>query len=192
MAFEYPIDFSNGAFRRGSRQLGPETLCCDGDCAIVPRDNCDRIGDLRGNPSAEARHSLPRLARGRSISRTEYHANQLIGSVRALLPIGGLEGLVATFVTVEGMTSKLLAQGAPGSVEIRARAVVEAAVRFQSTALLIAHNHPSEDPRPSRQDIDATRRLKHLLDALDIELLDHWIVVTGQFYSIKTGRSSWL
>ena len=39
----------------------------------------------------------------------------------------------------------------------------------------MAHNHPSGDPRPSRADIQATRRLAETADALDIRLHDHLI-----------------
>jgi len=41
--------------------------------------------------------------------------------------------------------------------------------------LLLAHNHPSGDPTPSRADHVATRRLAELMRALEIELVDHLV-----------------
>lgn len=46
---------------------------------------------------------------------------------------------------------------------------------LQTQRVLVAHNHPSGDPKPSRADRYATRRLAELLRLLEIELVDHLI-----------------
>lgn len=96
------------------------------------------------------------------------------------------------FTTVIGPVCRLLAIGAPGAVEIRARDIVRLAICFNATALLLAHNHPSQDSRPSRQDIESTCRLKRLLAEVDVDLLDHLIFVADSYRSMKTGRIAWL
>lgn len=55
----------------------------------------------------------------------------------------------------------------------------------ESSRLLIAHNHPSGDPAPSKADRMATRRLAELLRMLGIELVDHLIFARGGVNSFR-------
>jgi len=49
---------------------------------------------------------------------------------------------------------------------------------------MVAHNHPSGDPTPSRADEALTQTLKTALAMLDIRLLDHFIVTPMQVLSL--------
>jgi DNA repair protein RadC len=51
--------------------------------------------------------------------------------------------------------------------------------------IIIAHNHPSGDPEPSEEDITFTRKIKEGCKFLGIDLLDHLIYVTDDYYSFK-------
>ena len=55
------------------------------------------------------------------------------------------------------------------------KAILREALDHDSMGLLLAHNHPSGDPRPSVSDCRATRRLASVLDAIDCALVDHLI-----------------
>ena len=57
-----------------------------------------------------------------------------------------------------------------------------------TTALLVAHNHPSGDPTPSADDARLTQRLAHAADVIDIPLLDHLIVGTDRKVVAKPAR----
>ncbi len=52
-------------------------------------------------------------------------------------------------------------------------------------AVLIAHNHPDGDPRPSAADLAMTRRLSQGLAALDVAVLDHLIVTRAGIVSLR-------
>ncbi|MGV1682981.1 JAB domain-containing protein [Sphingopyxis sp. NJF-3] len=54
--------------------------------------------------------------------------------------------------------------------------------------VLMAHNHPSADPRPSRADIDCTREAAAFLAVLDVDLVDHLIFVESGHFSFRRGR----
>jgi len=54
-----------------------------------------------------------------------------------------------------------------------------------SEGLILAHNHPSGDPRPSDSDKRATRRLAMAADALDCTVLDHLIFADSQCISLR-------
>ncbi|MCA9407432.1 MAG: JAB domain-containing protein [Candidatus Omnitrophica bacterium] len=63
-------------------------------------------------------------------------------------------------------------------MEIYRRACIKGIV-----SLIVAHNHPSGNPQPSREDIRATEKLKQAGDILGIKLLDHVIIADNSYYS---------
>ncbi|WP_277874817.1 JAB domain-containing protein [Aeribacillus composti] len=46
---------------------------------------------------------------------------------------------------------------------------------------MVAHNHPSGNPQPSREDLEVTKRLGDVGKIIGIEILDHIIVGQGQY-----------
>jgi len=76
-------------------------------------------------------------------------------------------------------------KGGPASVGIPVRMIVAEAARRGSAGILLAHNHPSGDPRPSDADHRATRKLARALEAIDLSLLDHLIFADGQCSSMR-------
>lgn len=77
--------------------------------------------------------------------------------------------------------------GNSGTIGLRMRDLFGRALSVRASGLLIAHNHPSGLCRPSQFDIVATRRLKEVGLALDIELLDHLIFTQDAVYSMRAG-----
>lgn len=65
------------------------------------------------------------------------------------------------------------------------REVIKRALELNATALIIAHNHPSGDPSPSRADIEITHRLRDLALGFNIALHDHLVVSRGAVLSFK-------
>lgn len=55
-------------------------------------------------------------------------------------------------------------------------------------AIVVGHNHPSNDPSPSPEDVALTRRLTDVGKMLGIELLDHVIVTKDGHHSLREGR----
>jgi DNA repair protein RadC len=65
------------------------------------------------------------------------------------------------------------------------RAIVGRALAQNCHRLVLAHNHPSGDPRPSRADIDVTRILSRALAPLEIVITDHVIVSRNGKFSFR-------
>lgn len=63
------------------------------------------------------------------------------------------------------------------------RVIFVAALKANACAIIISHNHPSGNLKPSRQDEELTQKIKQGGQLLDIRLLDHVIVSTEGFYS---------
>jgi len=56
------------------------------------------------------------------------------------------------------------------------REVIKRALELGAAALILVHNHPSGDPKPSRDDIEMTREVKAAAEALGIALHDHLVI----------------
>jgi len=56
------------------------------------------------------------------------------------------------------------------------REVVKRALALNAAALILVHNHPSGDPKPSREDIDMTREIKTAAEALGLSIHDHLVI----------------
>lgn len=78
---------------------------------------------------------------------------------------------------------RMLARGSVNSANINVRKVVETALSFNSTSVILAHNHTSGIAFPSNEDKATTRRVLDALRAVDINLSDHIIVADDDFFS---------
>jgi DNA repair protein RadC len=80
---------------------------------------------------------------------------------------------------------QIVAIGSLSQALVHPREVFSVAVRECASAVILAHNHPSGDPDPSAEDRSITARLVKAGDILGIHLLDHLIVVPGDYRSFR-------
>lgn len=78
----------------------------------------------------------------------------------------------------------LVAIGGLNYAVIQPREVFKAAVLASASSLIIAHNHPSGDVAPSKEDIKLTSKLLQAGRILDIPVNDHIIVGRNRYYSM--------
>ena len=83
------------------------------------------------------------------------------------------------------MNEHVVSIGSLTSSIVHPREVFRPAVREAAGAIVLVHNHPSGDPRPSDEDVAVTRRLVHASEMIGIRILDHVIVGDGQYASFK-------
>ena len=79
----------------------------------------------------------------------------------------------------------IVSAGAPDGVALPLRTIFADALRLGASGLVIAHNHPSGDPTPSREDIEATRTLAATGVSLGVRLHDHLIFAAGGMSSLR-------
>jgi DNA repair protein RadC len=63
--------------------------------------------------------------------------------------------------------------------------IIADAAKHRSAGIMLAHNHPSGDPRPSDSDCRATRRLATAAEALDCAVLDHLVFAGTECTSFR-------
>ena len=69
-----------------------------------------------------------------------------------------------------------LFHGTIDGAEVHCRVIAKRALELNAAALIVAHNHPSGEPEPSRADRVLTDRIKDSMALLDIRVLDHLVV----------------
>lgn len=83
------------------------------------------------------------------------------------------------------ITKRVVFIGTVDAVIAHPREVYAGAVADFATGIIVAHNHPSGDPNPSKQDIATTQQLIAAGQILGIQLIDHIIVAGRRHYSFQ-------
>lgn len=81
---------------------------------------------------------------------------------------------------------KLVSQGGITATYVDPRIIFKQALREEAVGIIVCHNHPSGNLKPSRADEILTTRLKEGANYLDIKLLDHIIVSPQGYFSFAT------
>jgi DNA repair protein RadC len=115
------------------------------------------------SPSAAAAYLLPRFARS-----PQEHFGVLLLDTRHRL-------IRAVVVSVGSLDASL----------VHPREVFRAAAEHSAAGLVLFHNHPSGDPRPSADDLALTRRLVQGGELMGIPVVDHVVVGDGCWHSVR-------
>lgn len=97
--------------------------------------------------------------------------------------------VIAVNAQLRPLALEEIARGTIGAVGLTAREVFRLAVFFGAARILLAHNHPGLDPRPSDKDRELTRDLVSAGELIGIPVLDHVILGGGggrvRFFSFE-------
>ena len=83
------------------------------------------------------------------------------------------------------MDSEVLQKGSVSSVNISPRDIVSNALKKNASGIIMVHNHPTGDPRPSHNDVEATKKVKEACDTVGIKLHEHIIITPSDYYSFS-------
>ena len=79
--------------------------------------------------------------------------------------------------------TEVVSEGSLSSSIVHPREVYAPAILHHAAAIMVAHNHPSGDPKPSFEDEEVTRMLSRSGKVLGIPMIDHVIIGDGNYYS---------
>jgi DNA repair protein RadC len=79
-------------------------------------------------------------------------------------------------------------QGSLSSMLITAKEIFAPAIKSPCAAIIVAHNHPSNDPTPSDDDIGFTKRIHEAGEVMGIAMLDHLIVSRSGYFSFRDNK----
>ena len=81
------------------------------------------------------------------------------------------------------LETKRLTQGGMKQTVVDVSMLLRMALERLAHAVAVAHNHPSGENYPSREDLQITQKIKTGCDAIGVRLLDHIIIAGGRYYS---------
>ncbi len=98
-----------------------------------------------------------------------------------------IEHFVALYIDNKNnlVSQRVISSGTIDQTPVYPREIIRHALLEQASGVIIAHNHPGGDPKPSTQDIELTKRLGEACRTMDIRMLDHVIVSRGGHFSFQ-------
>ena len=179
----------------------------EADARELARDLVERFGSLgrvfaASQEAIERNSKTPGIGRRISAAREAVLAGQRENIARTVFDLRdprlqlyivglfqgtGIERLQAVFLDAGDryLADDQLTEGTAGQVTGNLRALVNRAFDLGAAGVVLAHNHPSGDASPSPADVQETRKLKHSLAALDLQLVDHLIVGGTTIHSMR-------
>ncbi|MEO9600212.1 JAB domain-containing protein [Parasphingorhabdus sp.] len=83
------------------------------------------------------------------------------------------------------ISDEVVSRGTISEAPIYPREILKRSLALDASALILAHNHPSGDPKPSDGDVEATNRLAKAGKALGLTVHDHIIVGSEGWVSLR-------
>ncbi len=98
------------------------------------------------------------------------------------------EHLIALYLTPTNkvLDYEVVAIGRMNSMYAEPKDILYTAVKKACSSLIILHNHPKGEAKPSKEDIEFTKRLKQACELLGFELLDHIVINQRDFFSLRS------
>lgn len=163
-------------------------------------DNLDELGKvsikdlmtIKGIGEARAVTLVAALELGRRrhssliLDKKRIHtSNELAEFLKTLLKDHGYEVFAVVFLNRSNKIKhfEIMSKGGLTHTIVDPRIVFLKAIEVQATSLVLCHNHPSGNLKPSRADEELTTKLKNAGRLLDINVIDHLIVSDEGYFS---------
>ena len=171
--------------RRDTKPIAKRLLARFGSFSGVLAAPEARLCEVNGIGERTARYlklikaAAGRYARDAVVDRpllTSYQA--VVDYVRAAMAFEAREQFRILFLDKKNglIADEVQQTGTVDHTPVYPREVVKRALELSATAIILAHNHPSGDPEPSRADIEMTARVVEIAKPLGIAVHDHLIV----------------
>lgn len=123
----------------------------------------------------------------RNTNRLVQSARDVFEYMHGVVPDPNREHLYVLFLNAKNriLRHELVSVGTLTASLIHPREIYKAAIRESAHSIILVHNHPSGDVQPSNADKQVTTVLKRAGELLQIELLDHVIVGTDNWFSFR-------
>jgi DNA repair protein RadC len=180
--------------QRDVKPLAKQLLAHFGGFAAVLNADPAQLTKIDGVKESTAAMLKIVEAAARRLTRTEMLERPVIASSEALIDYCRVnlaylprEHLHLLFLDRRNavIAGETQAEGTIDHTPVYPREVARRALELNASAVIMVHNHPSGDPRPSRADIEVTRKVAAALNAIGVTLHDHLIVGRSGHASFK-------
>jgi DNA repair protein RadC len=174
--------------------LAARVLKETGGLWALARMSVAELGRLSGiGPAKAARLAAAFEAGSRGLMSPDTSAAPLSNSEMVFLRYGRrlIASPIERFVVISvdaknrARAEREVARGGRTTCQVDPTEVFRLLVSESASGAIFIHNHPSGDPQPSPQDLELTERLVAAGSLLDIRILDHVIVGSGRYTSLR-------
>lgn len=185
-----------GAGIRGepAHELGARLLASTGGLRSLAQRSVAELARERGLGTARASRLVAAFELGRRVAQGASTRGIPIrggGDVYRLLAPRLRDHKKEVFVALllDGrhrlLREERVSEGSLTASIVHPREVFGPAIREAAAAVIVAHNHPSGDPSPSREDLAVTARLQEVGQLVGIDLLDHVVIGDPGYVSLR-------
>jgi len=181
--------------RQDTKPLAKALLTKFGDLAGVLGAPVARIAEVSGAGPAVAQdlklaHAvMSRAQRAEIMQRPVVSSwSALVNYCRTQMAHAPREQFRVLFLDIKNqlIADEVLAEGTIDHAPVYPREIARRALELSAAAVILVHNHPSGDPKPSTQDIHITREIVAAADAVSVKVHDHLIIGRDGASSFKS------
>lgn len=112
----------------------------------------------------------------------EYIRNEIIDKEKEYL-------YIITLTTRNNIIARdCLSIGTLNETLLSIREIFKVVFTRNAAGFILIHNHPSQDPSPSSEDVEATKKLYEIAINLEIPLIDHIVVTNKTYFSLRANN----
>lgn len=181
--------------RRDMKPLAKELLARYKSIRGVLSASVEELRTIEGfGPALEAHWVLLRELRARFeesalVERPALNSPQAVADL-AIARLGGSKAEEFWIALVDNKNRLIgwerLSQGTVDQTAVYPREVLALALERKASGIIMVHNHPGGDPKPSKQDIALTKRIVRTAQELSIRMLDHLVVTENDYFSFQS------
>src|SRR3954467_8228236 len=188
------IVLGHGDANAGALELANAVLAAIGGLHGLARTSGDELRQVPGIGAARAAQLIAAVEAGRrTLRRGRRERPQILAAIdagRLLVPQYGTKavehfGVLLLDTRHRVIRSTLVSLGTLDASIVHPREVFREATIAGAAAIVLFHNHPSGDVKPSPDDVALTRRLMQAGEIMGITVLDHLILVERGFRSLR-------
>jgi DNA repair protein RadC len=187
------ILISSGSREETALGLGQRILrSVNNDLQLLGRRNIKELMSFKGIGEAKAISIAAALELGRRRQQTDIKERPAIKSSRDAFNI-----IAASIADLsheefwilllnrsnEVIGKERISRGGVSGTVVDGKIIFKTAIQALATSIVLCHNHPSGNLKPSQADIDITRKLRKAGEAIDVAVLDHLIISERGYYS---------
>ncbi len=184
----------SGTRERPADRVAREVLASWPDLRSLAARSAEELATVEGVGAATAARLAAACELGRRMGRERRAPRPVLATPRSVWRHLALElrdrereRFLALYLNTrnELLRECVISVGSLNASIVHPREVFKPALACAAAALVVAHNHPSGDPAPSREDREVTRSIADAGRLLDIPLHDHLIVGSDSYFSFR-------
>ncbi|MEK3788896.1 RadC family protein [Paenibacillus sp. FSL K6-1230] len=183
-----------GTQQESALHLAQRILMQAGNLRQLVDLSLEEMMEIKGIGTAKALQLKAGIELGRRLALSRHTLSPAIRSPRDVSDLLSeqlrylqKEHFVCLFLNTKNVViaQETLSIGSLNAAVVHPREVFRAAIKCSSASIICAHNHPSGDPTPSKEDVQLTQRLIEAGSIVGIDVLDHVVIGDGQYVSLK-------